>query len=411
MANLRNSLARAATLLAASLGMMQAENASARLCVDPTVAPEVPPEVRAPELRPVVDAMERDAKALSEVFTSSLAQEFLGQVGKLQEPGSTKLYISADRSVALSERAWAEALAKGDRFEDVSPRSFPAPFYYNTMYGSPLVFGRLLDVASMHGARSHRKVPGSASDPPASREPAPDGAAPSGSGSLRGLRVMDFGCGTIGHLRLIALASGDAHGVDVDPILRALYDASPDIGPIDASSPESSRVSLTIGRWPASDEARASVGGGYDLITSKNTLKAGYIAPKPPEGQSVDPRTLIDLGVSGEGFLAAMLEALKPGGLVVIYNISPAQNPAKYIPWADGGSPWTREQYERAGFQVLALDVSDDAVLHAAWEALKYDEGKGKDGLGGVVMSLYTVLRRPEQNEAPNDIQNEALGK
>src|SRR5690606_11718380 len=64
--------------------------------------------------------------------------------------------------------------------------------YYSTKYGSPLAYARALDVAA-------------AADPALT--------------SLAGKRVLDYGYGTIGHLRLMASLGAHAVGVDVDSFL------------------------------------------------------------------------------------------------------------------------------------------------------------------------------------------------
>ena len=88
-------------------------------------------------------------------------------------------------------------------------------------------------------------------------------------------------------------------------------------------------MQLVHGRFHHVADQAAS---GYDLITSKNTLKNGYLhaeCPAPLE-------RLSDLGVSDAAFATALCRALKPGGVFVIYNICPA--PSKpgepYQHWA-----------------------------------------------------------------------------
>jgi len=50
--------------------------------------------------------------------------------------------------------------------------------------------------------------------------------------SVDGKRILDFGYGTVGHLRLLASLGADMVGVEVDPLLRALYSAPGDQGAI-----------------------------------------------------------------------------------------------------------------------------------------------------------------------------------
>src|SRR5262249_241072 len=75
------------------------------------------------------------------------------------------------------------------------------------------------------------------------------------------------------------------------------------------------------GQWPADAATLAAVKAalpdGLDLFLSKNTLKRGYIHPE----RETDPRRLVHLGVDDAAFVAAVAQALKPGGLFVIYNL------------------------------------------------------------------------------------------
>ena len=118
---------------------------------------------------------------------------------------------------------------------------------------------------------------------------------------------------------------------------------------------------------------KKAVGGGYDLILSKNTLKRGYVHPERP----VDARRLLNLGVEDAVFVQALYDALKPGGRVLIYNICPAPSPPDqpYKPWADGRCPFARETWEAAGFRVVAFDRDDSEVIRKFAHALGWDQG------------------------------------
>lgn len=164
-----------------------------------------------------------------------------------------------------------------------------------------------------------------------------------------GTRLLDFGYGSIGHLALLAGAGVDASGVEVRSKLEALYAGQRD-----------AHVHLFSGRYPAEPELVAKVGGSYDVIVSKNVLKKGYVHPDRP----VDAKHLIQLGVDDTTFLRAFHDALVPGGRVLIYNIFvpiPPDQPFK--PMSDGRSPFTREQWEAAGFRVDAFDEPDTERL------------------------------------------------
>src|SRR5262249_53062441 len=154
-------------------------------------------------------------------------------------------------------------------------------------------------------------------------------------------RILDFGYGTIGHLRLLAGLGAEVTGVDVDPMLRALYSAPEDQGIVKSRRGREGRLRLIDGQFPADKTVKTLVGEGYDLIISKNTLKRGYVHPERP----VDPRRLLGLGVADDTFVKALYDALKPGGRVMIYNICPAPSPPgqPYKNWADGRCPFAKE--------------------------------------------------------------------
>jgi hypothetical protein len=110
-------------------------------------------------------------------------------------------------------------------------------------------------------------------------------------------------------------------------------------------------VKLVHGRFPAEAMAVAALGSGYDLFLSKNSLKRGYIDP----AKKVVPRLLVDLGADDPAFLKAVAKALKPGGWLVIDNLSPAPNAEglPYRPTADGRCPFSARDLAAAGFETL----------------------------------------------------------
>jgi hypothetical protein len=130
------------------------------------------------------------------------------------------------------------------------------------------------------------------------------------------------------------------------------------------------------------------------LIISKNTLKRGYIHPL----RKADPRTLIDLGVDDDQFLQAMYTALRPDGLLLIYNLCPAKaaDDQPYVPWAEGESPFTRRQWKEAGFEVISFDVEDHESARKLGHALGWDQGEGAMRLESDLFAWYTIVRRPE---------------
>jgi len=303
--------------------------------------------------------LKADAEKIQPLVKSELAKNFLTATAKLQEPSARKVYRSKDKSRAIPQRAY-ESLSAEQQAE-FTLRDCPPEFYYETAYGSPLVYSRVLDLASQH------------------LTPQP------------GMKILDFGFGTIGQLQLMAHCGFNAHGVDVEPVFGALYSEPGDTGAIGSGS-----VNLHIGQWPAEEKLREAAGSGFQLITSKNTLKSGYIHPNPPPGQTVDPSRLVHLGLSDEEFLKRVAAALEPGGLFVIYNICPPQNPPDkpYIPWADGKSPYSPEAFQQAGFEVLAFDAEDQPWVLECFDKLGYGEGKTIEQLAKEYFCWYTIVRK-----------------
>ena len=225
-----------------------------------------------------VRELEAEARALAPLVKTKLARDFLAAVPKLPGVSPRTVYRDSARTHAWSARE-AAALPDSVRAKLV-PRTLDETFYYDTRYGSPLAYVRALEILGLHGVRS-----------------------------LRGARVADFGCGMLGQLRLLAENGAEAVGIDVDPLLPALYSEPRDQGTIGSGS-----VKLATGQWPASESMVRDVGLGFDLFLSKNTLKNGYLHPAEP----VDARMLVHLGVTDSEFVAALARHVKRGGRVLI---------------------------------------------------------------------------------------------
>ncbi|HEX6885161.1 MAG TPA: hypothetical protein VF530_17435 [Planctomycetota bacterium] len=271
----------------------------------------------------------------------------------------TVLYDAKAREAVTPEQHTRLATAEQARFQ---PTEYGPEFYYTTRYGSPLAYARALEVLG--------RAVGPATD------------------ALSGKRILDFGYGGIGHLRMLASLGCDVVGVDVDSLLHAYYQPEDQGEVASASSGKPGRLALVHGRWPAEAAAKAAVGDGYDLVLSKNVLKQGYVRP----AQEVDPRLLVDLGVPPEAFLAEVARILKPGGHLLIYNLCPAPKPDRYLPWAYGESPFTRAELQGAGFELLAFDVEDHAAARELGFALGWEQ-QGMD-LEGDLFAWYTLARR-----------------
>jgi SAM-dependent methyltransferase len=236
-------------------------------------------------------------------------------------------------------------------------------FYWTTKYGSPLAYARPLDVLGR-----------------------------SGLVDVSGLKILDFGYGTIGHLRLLASLRANVTGIDVDPLFRALYSAPGDQGPVPNLQGQGGQLRLIDGRFPADPAITAAVGGDYDLIISKNTLKKGYVHPERP----VEPRRLLNLGVDDATFVKALHRALKPGGKMLIYNLSPAPSPPgqPYKNWAEGKCPFSKEVWEAAGFRLIAYDQDDSEAAREMGHALGWDQGSSPIDLKADLFATYSLMER-----------------
>jgi SAM-dependent methyltransferase len=309
--------------------------------------------------------LEREARAVDPLVTSRLAKNFLKSTANLPSIRARTVYLDESKKTYLSEAA-ARALhqEKQSKFKRID---LDASFYWNTKYGSPLAYARPLEVLGR-----------------------------SGLDSVTGKKILDFGYGTIGHLRLLATQGANVTGVDVDPLLPVLYSAPGDQGVVKNPQGPDGQLRLIDGRFPADAATKTAVAGDYDLIISKNTLKNGYVHPE----QTVELRRLLNLEVDDATFVRALFEALKPGGRVLIYNISPAPSrPGEpYKNWADGRCPFARANWERAGFQVLAFDQDDSEAARAIGHALGWDQGATAIDLNTDLFAKYSTFEKPKGN-------------
>jgi hypothetical protein len=307
------------------------------------------------------EVLVEQAQRLRPFVRSEIAESFLLAVPELPAVAvprvayhnrETRDAVSVQQADTMSE----EELAGYERLE------LDEEFYYFTRYGTPLAFVRPLDLLGRAGLES-----------------------------LDGARVVDFGFGSIGQLRLMASCGANAHGIDVDRLLGVLYGRRGDTGLVprakSAGFGHDGRVTVHIGRWPADTAMVRAVGGGYTAFISKNTLKNGYIHP----AQEVDPRMLVHLGVGDEEYVRAVYRALQDRGYFMIYNLCPAQSKERYIPWADGRCPFERDLLERVGFQVLAYNEDDTQAAREMGKLLGWGD---QMDLEHDLFGTYTLMRK-----------------
>lgn len=313
-----------------------------------------------------IERIVNDAQRLERVVKSKEVKRFLQHASLLPKIAPRKLFVNSDKSkyytetTALSESAEVRAT--------LVPYEVDEDKYYNTNYGSPLSYSRPLDVLFAHGL----ELP-------------------------KGSKILDFGYGYIGHLRIFATMGLHATGVDVWPLLPALYSFPGDQGQFTGLQGETGSVRLVDGRFPADPAVVSTIGSGHRLVISKNVLKKGYIHPD----RTVDnPRMHIDLGASDDVVLRSFYDALIPGGFFLIYNICPALTPPDkpFVPWSDGRSPFTKSQIEAAGFEVLEFDKDDIEAVRIMGQTLGWDRPEdGEPGMDLVndLSVLYTLMRKP----------------
>jgi SAM-dependent methyltransferase len=337
-----------ATLLALGLGLMSPS--PALLATD------------SPAGETATAVLRREARALEPLVISMFAKDFLKATSDLPAIAARKLFLDEAKKIYLTE-AVSRSLSEVER-RALKPVPVDESFYYTTKYGSPLAYARPLDLLGQAGLKD-----------------------------VSGRKILDFGYGTVGHLRLLATLGADVTGVDVDPLLRALYAAPEDQGVVKNTRGRDGRIRLIDGRFPADDAIRTTVGGNYDLILSKNTLKRGYVHPERP----VEPRRLLNLGVDDAQFVKVLYEALKPGGRVLIYNICPAPSlpDQPYKNWADGRCPFAIDAWEAAGFRVIAFDTDDTETIRKVAAALGWDQGESPIDLKTDVFAQFSLMERP----------------
>lgn len=332
-------------------------------------------------------------------------------VFQLQTNGAKRFLVAASWLPIIDERVvyWNKADRKAatpEEFARLTPeeqskfeeRRLDEGFYYYTRYGSPVAYARALDLLA---AEVERTASDAEKAPKPPLDPTFPGAQPRTFNAFEGKKVLDFGFGGIGHLRLLASIGADVTGVDVDDMLRAYYHDPNDQGairgaPIAGQPGSDGTLKLVFGQWPADPKTVESVGEGYDLIISKNTLKNGSINPE----HKVDERLLVRLGVSHDQFVEHLSRILKPGGKIMIYNLCPAQkpDPKDYIPWADGRCPFPREMLEKHGLRVVEFDKNDDEWARKLGKAIGWDRD-GMD-LEKDLFAWYTLIEKPADAKA-----------
>jgi SAM-dependent methyltransferase len=325
----------------------------ASLAVVTTSCTHPPSTNEASSVSPATSALRKDASAVAPLMKQPAALEFLKAATTLTPQFTRIVYTNASDRRSLSPTQY-EALKPEERagFQRVE---HDENFYFSTYYGSPIAYARAIDIAGANGIIT-----------------------------LNNARVLDIGYGAIGGPRLMAGAGARVTGVDVDSLLPALYRERTDQGGVAGFDGRTGSVTLHDGVFAGNATLTKLIGNEFNLIVTKNTMKAGFMKPA---GGGVP---LVSFEANDEVLLDTIYDALAPGGLFVIYNITAAPDPAK--PSTDGRSPFTREQFTRANLKVIALDVNDDVATRAMGKALGWDKQMGD--LEKNLFALYTVVQR-----------------
>ncbi|MEM1422954.1 MAG: hypothetical protein AAGH64_03015 [Planctomycetota bacterium] len=307
-----------------------------------------------------------EAGALSPLVRTNVARDFLRALEHLPGVGErAPVWYDSQTRRALTSEQFGALPMEGDEREAFAPLPIDDRFYYAGVFGTPALYTRTLELASAHGVAS-----------------------------IDGAHVLDFGFGHIGHLRAMASLGAHCVGIEVSEMIERMYSEPGDVGVVprhlDADAGHPGTLRLVFGSWPGDDAVRTAVGGPYDLIITKNVLKRGYIYPE----READLSQLIDLGVEDDVFIGALFDALRPGGVMVLYNYSPKQaGPDEdFIPWADGRCPFGERQWLDAGFEVLAHDEDDTESAIDHFVAVNAGD---REALEGNLFGMYTVVRRP----------------
>ena len=306
-----------------------------------------------------VSRLTAEATALPPLLKTRWAVEYVASVAQLVPMSPRRLYASPDRRVYQSE---LEVRVQKQAPSATVQEWVDEAGYYTGSLGSPLFHARLIDLI-----------------------------AEGQLAKLAGKRSLELYPTAIGPLRLLAGAGLDAVGVSPSPKLRALYSQPGDQGPVKLPGRDvSGRVSFITGSFPADPAVRALVGSGFEFVLAKNVLKRGYIHPTG----EVAPDSLLNLGMSEADYLRSLRDTLRPGGRLLVYNLCPGPNPAFYDPESDCRSPWSRADWQAAGFVVRDFERNDTEIARQYAVALGFDKPPISVPIDNLY-AIYSLLERP----------------
>lgn len=175
----------------------------------------------------VLAPLREQARALAPLVHTDLARRFLAAAAALPPPPVRTVYRDSASGAYLSAgEVDSQPEPTRTRFK---PRILDGLYYCQTRYGTILNDLRMIELLGTDGVTS-----------------------------LEGKRVLDFGYGRIGHLRVLASLGAAAVGVDVDPELRALFADPNDQGPVPGLNGRAGSVTPVDGSFPGDPATRAA---------------------------------------------------------------------------------------------------------------------------------------------------------
>lgn len=181
------------------------------------------------------------------------------------------------------------------------------------------------------------------------------------------LRVFDLGCGDAEFLSVVGDQGADCVGIE--KATAPITDFEQD---------------LTIHRGTL---ANLDTDTPADVFVSRNTLKRGFV--RPIDGTAAR----FTLGSTVHAALAAIAEKTRVGGLFCIYNVSPTDPALAHEAHTDGHCPFSRQELEAAGFEVMLHDADATALTAAVAQQL------ANPALASGICSLLTLcVRKPTGN-------------
>jgi hypothetical protein len=299
-----------------------------------------------------VKALKAEAATLKTMFASTAANEFLSAVDALPVIASRKIYFNEKDGAWLGTAAY-DALARNLKSQ-YKAVEYNEDAYYQAHFQSPLMYARALDVANLHGLNS-----------------------------LNGIRILDVSYGAIAAPRLMAASGATVVAIDAEPALAALYALQGDYGVVSGANGRAGSLKLATGVMSSDAAFSQQLGSEFDLVVVVDI-------PKRRSAESKRSKIAMDNKSSNDQRLRTFANALKSGGLLVMYHVGARDDNRR------GGAmrkpQFTADEFQEVGLKVLAYEQNDNAAARQMGQLLRLDralEVSERD-----LVASYTVLRK-----------------